>query len=118
VIEAKDLTGVDSEMARRIIAVARSFAPCLDSLTEGNRTDAIAILTGVANEALDRGARHVKSERIGPAAVEYTSAVSWFSGDDKAALRALCGAASTGGLPIGSFPRPGIIGRLWPGEDC
>lgn len=115
-IAAEDITGVDATLARRVIVHARSIAPCLESLDGDMKKDAVALLTGVAAEAAARGARHVRAQRIGPASVDYGPASSWFTDDDRRALRALCGAAA-GGLPLGSFPRPGIIGRLWP-EDC
>lgn len=115
-ITVEDLTGVDELTAHRILAVAHSIAPCLDGLVEEARSRAIAVLCGVAADVLPRGSRRVKSQRIGPASVEYFDADSWFSADDRAALRGLCQGAATGGLPIGQFPRPGILKNLWP-ED-
>lgn len=113
-IDPADLVGIDAAMAARVIAVARSIAPCLDSLVDADRTLAIGILTSVASEATARGMRGVKSQRIGPAAVEYFSATSWFADDDRAALRGLCPAVAVPGTPIGEFPTPGIIDRVWP----
>lgn len=116
-IAATDLPGVDANLARRIIAVARFIAPCLDSLVDEPRLDAIALLVGVAAEAKARGSRLVKSQRVGPASVDYSTAGSWFSDDDKSALRALCGVSATGGHPIGAFPKPSrAYSRLWPEE--
>lgn len=112
------LIGVDDDLANQIVAVAYSIAPCLDTLTEGpERNAAIAILRGVAAEAKSRGSRLVKSQRIGPASVDYTSADSWFSSDVRAALRALCGPGAVSGTPIGRFPKAGLLTRLWPEEE-
>lgn len=114
-----DLSGVETNLARRIIAVARFIAPCLDTLDGEPRLDAIALLLGVAAEAKTRGSRLVKSQRVGPASVDYTTAGSWFSDDDKSALRGLCGVSASDGHPIGSFPKPTrAYARLWPEEKA
>lgn len=120
-LKPADLTGVDETLARRILAVARSIAPGIDDLVDGEgendpkpRTDAIAILSGVAAEAPGRGPRHVQSQGIGPARVTYRSVESWFSPDDRAALRALCGDDPRAGGPVGSFPSGSAFGRVWP----
>ncbi|PPF64544.1 hypothetical protein C5E11_03895 [Clavibacter michiganensis] len=115
-ITADDLTGVDELTAHRILAVAHTIAPCLDTLDGEPKSRAIAVLRGVAADVLPRGSRRVKSQRIGPASVEYFDAASWFSTDDRAALRGLCQSASAGNTPIGQFPRPGILKNLWPEE--
>ncbi|MEO5919929.1 MAG: hypothetical protein ABIQ01_02185 [Pseudolysinimonas sp.] len=121
-IKPDDLTGVAEDLARRILVTARSIAPCLDSLedeagedTPKLKSDAIAILKGIAKSG---GRSHLlKSQRVGPAAVEY-NAGSWWADDDRAALRSLCALASTGGLPIGEFPATSkALTRMWP-EDC
>jgi hypothetical protein len=115
VIEPTDLTGIDEVMALRILAVARSIAPCLDSLIDEPRKSAIAILTGVAGEARDRGSRLVQSQRVGTASVTYRTVESWFSDDDRDALRGLCSVAEATAGPVGSFPRPDTgTSRLWP----
>ncbi|TDW31019.1 hypothetical protein EDD25_2807 [Cryobacterium psychrophilum] len=114
-IVSTDLTGVDELLAQRIIAVAVSIAPCLDSLPDGSgRSSAVAILRGIAADVADRGSRMVKSQRMGPASVEYTSTDSWFSADDRSALRSLCGAVAQPGMPVGQFPKSGLVNRLWP----
>lgn len=106
-ISAPDLEGVDETLARRIIAMARSIAPGLDSLEDDPRDDAIAILLGVAETATARGSLLIKQQVMGPARVTYTEAASWFSDDDRAALRALVEANSAPTFgPIGSFPWP------------
>ena len=120
-----DLSGVDETLARRIIAYARSVAPCLDSLVDGldedaakPKSDAIAILLGVAKEVPKAGKTRVKNQRTGQGAVEYFPITSAFSDDDRAALRALCAAVTpAGGLPVGSFPAPSrAVSRMWPDE--
>ena len=114
-LEADDLYGVESDLALRIIAAALSIAPRLDTLPEGrNREMAIAILKGIAGEAGPRGSRHVKGQRIGPAGVDYADVKSWFFDDDRNSLRALCGMTSAAPTPIGYFPKPGIVSRIWP----
>lgn len=122
-IEPAEL-GVDETLALRVLGIARSFAPCLDRIGDDqtdqgarDRETAVAILSGVAAEARDRGSRLVKAQRIGPAGVDYTDAGSWFSADDRAALISLCAKpAATSSGPLGHFPRPGVTSRLWPEE--
>jgi hypothetical protein len=122
-IEPAEL-GVDEALALRVLGVARSFAPLLDSIGDAqtaeairDRETAVAILSGVAAEARDRGSRLVKAQRIGPAGVDYADAGSWFSADDRAALINLCAKpAATSSGPRGHFPKPGITSRLWPEE--
>jgi hypothetical protein len=116
VIDTTDLEGVDETLALRVIATARSIAPCLHTLEGGDRATAIAILRGVAAEAKSRGARHVKGQSVGPARVDYGTSESWFFADDRASLRALCSASSAPGGPIGSFPTSSLVSRLWPEE--
>ena len=115
-ITPNDIPDVDEDVARRIIVAARSIAPCLDSLVDEAKANAVAILKGVAAEAPPTGSRRVRSQRIGSASVDYWNADTW-SPEDRSSLRSLCAEAVPLGLPQGSFPRPGIIGRLWP-EDC
>lgn len=124
-IKPSDINGVDEDLARRVIVAARTIAPCLDSLVDGPgdddpkpKSDAIAILRAVAREGIARGSRLVKSQRIGPAWVEYTSADSWFSPDDRTSLRSLCELTTTAGLPLGQFPKSTVVTNLWPEEAC
>lgn len=111
-----DLTGVDETLARRVLLHARSIAPCLNNLPDGDDRDgAIAVLRGVAAEATARGSRQIKGQRIGSASVDYTGVDSWFSVDDKAALRSLCSVGTPGPTPIGEFPKPArVISSMWP----
>lgn len=111
-LEPTDLEGVDDSLARRILAIARSIAPGLDNIIDVDggpqpRSDAIAILIGVAGVVAPRGSLLIKQQVMGPARVTYTEASSWFSDDDRAALRACVtpGGPPTFG-PLGSFPFP------------
>lgn len=118
-IQPSDITGVDATVARRLIAVARSIAPCLDTLVDGEgeepqpKADAIAIIKAVAADVVARGARSIKSQSVTTSRVEYVVGADSFTAEDKAALRALC-SASTAGLPVGSFPTDRPLSRLWP----
>lgn len=111
-----DQVGTDEDLAREVIVVARSIAPCIASFLPDSeeQLDAIAILRRVYAEARARGSRLVQSQRIGPASVEYRSVRSAFEGDAERALRALCSTSPAAGLPVGSFPRDRPISRLWP----
>lgn len=119
-ITADDLGIADKELARRVLAQALTIAPCLLSLDAESRDLALAVLRSVAAEAAGRGNRHVVSQSVGTARVSYGSASSWFSDDDRAALRALCPGASvaSSGHPVGSFPRPArVLKAVWPEEE-
>lgn len=118
-IKPEDLAGVDEGLARRVILAGRVIAPCIVNLTGEDREDALAVLAGVAAEADERGARSVKSQRIGPGAVEYVAESAWFTDEDKSSLRALCVSVAPDSIPLGSFPRAGLVRRVWPEEtDC
>ena len=113
-----DEIGSDDGAARRVLVLARTIAPCLDSLPEDSdrRKDAIAILKNVYEEVLTRGARHVRSEGVASARVSYEVG-SAFTDDDRASLRALCGAMpplqASAEAPAGSFPKERPVGRVW-----
>jgi hypothetical protein len=116
-IEAADLTGIDEDLALHVLAVARPIAPCLSNLAADSpeRATAIAILKRVAKDVGARGSRHIKSQRIGPAGVDYDTTAAWFSPQDADALRALCTVADASNrAPVGHFPVPGLTARLWP----
>lgn len=110
--------GGDEDLARRVIVLARSIAPCIDSFDSSSEEfkNTVAILRGVVAEIIARGSRGVQSERIGPSTVTYVVNRSSFSDDDRAALRSLCNATPRPGLPLGSFPPAGVVGRVWPEE--
>lgn len=109
-----DKIGSDEDLAREVLVMARSIAPCISSFPDDSeeQKNAIAILKRVYLECEDRGSRNVKSERTGTGAVEWVVR-SAFDGDPRTSLRALCSAA-TAGQPRGSFPAERPISRLWP----
>lgn len=115
-ITPADLPGVDEDLARRIIAVARSIAPCLGDLVDEPKSDALAILKGVIAEATSRGSLHVLSERAGTVGVSYSTVRSWFQPDDRTALHALCGGTLHEG-PIGEFPEKRFVADMWPESE-
>ncbi len=119
-IDPQDLGIPDTVLARRVLAHARTtIAPGLDSLEGDALEDAVAILSGVATEAMGRGSRSVTSQSVGTAKVSYGAAASWFSADDAAALRALCQQtpAVDAGHPVGRFPAATRAFRhMWPEE--
>ena len=119
-ITADDLGLKDAALAARIIAHARAIAPCLDSLTDDRKKEAVAILQAIGRDAQASGARGVASRQVGTARVTYREVPSWFTEDDRAALRALCGiAAVTAGHPVGRFPAPPAAYRaLWPEQEA
>ncbi len=108
--------GVDPDLARRILVLARIIAPCVETLPDDSplREDAIAVLRGVAAEAAALPPRSLASTGVGPMRETYRDIGSCFTEDDKASLRSLCGLTSSPGLPMGSFPDPGLVSRLWP----
>lgn len=113
-----DITGVDRKVAIRLIAVARSIAPCLDSLEGEAWVAAVAIIEGVAAELPTSGSRRVRSQSRNGTSVSWDASASAFSQDDRDALRALCGAASSASAsaPVGSFPESTITRNIWPPE--
>lgn len=106
----------DEDLARRVLVRARTIAPCLDSFPEESedRRDVIAILKGVIAELPKPGTRNVRAQAVNNASVQYRDIASAFDGDATASLRSLCGATTSGALPVGSFPDPSGISRLWP----
>lgn len=119
-IAPEDLDPSDLELAQRIIAEARSYAPCLHSLPPPLRLEAISVLKGVLQEARPRQSRAISSQGVGSARVSYRTS-DWFTAGDRMSLRGICREASgESGLslaPAGSFPLPDEkMGRLWPEE--
>ncbi len=108
--------GANEDLAREVLIVARTIAPCLATVEEGSelKKDALAVIRRVYNELSGRGNTLVKSQRMGPAAVEYRDVESAFAGQPTRALRALCGASRTSGHSVGSFPTDRPISRVWP----
>lgn len=109
------MIGTDEDLAREVLVIARSIAPCISTFPAESeeQKDAIAILKRVYTECTKRGMRSVKSQRVGSAAVEYNVS-SVFDGDPRTALRALCTASQKAGQPVGSFPAERPVGRVWP----
>lgn len=114
-IQPTDIS-TDEDLAREVLAEARSIAPCIFSLSKDSEEwrTAVAILKRVARDVAARGSRMVRAQRIGPASVDYANVVSAFTGSPTRGLRALCGAGAAGAGPVGSFPKERLTGRLWP----
>lgn len=115
VITAEDIGG-DEDLARRVLAVARSIAP-IDSITDiETRKDAIAILRAVAHEGAARGSRQVAAQRVGMAFITYSPASGWFTDEDRGALRTLCGISpGASRTPVGHFPQADRTSKqFWP----
>jgi len=115
-----DKIGTDENLAREVLVVARSIAPCIASFADNSeeQKDAIAILKRVFEEVKARGSRLVRAQRVGTASVDYLAVRSAFEGDATRALKALCAEAGIGGLPVGSFPPPSdAVANMWP-EGC
>ncbi|MFE9232049.1 hypothetical protein [Cellulosimicrobium funkei] len=116
-IGPQDLPGLDESVARRLLSVARTIAPCLDSLTGDDYDNAIAILEGVAAELPAPGTGRMRSQSRNGTAVTWGDYTSAFGPDDRAALRSLCGtSAAAVGAPVGSFPPSTIACGIWPTE--
>ncbi|UOQ58559.1 hypothetical protein MUN78_06975 [Leucobacter allii] len=115
-ITPMDLGG-DENIARRVLIRARSIAPCLDSIENGSERwkDAVALLKGVIAELPAPGSRRTRSMGRNGTTMSFEIA-SAFTNDDVASLRALCTQpdGKLPGLPVGSFPQPGIVDRMWP----
>ena len=118
-VDATDLNGIDEDTARRVLAVARSIAPCIPTLDAASEEgkDAIAILKSVIGELPAAGSARVRSQGRNGSTLTFADIKSAFTPDDRSGLRGLCSAASTTpvGLPAGSFPAPdGAVSRMWP----
>lgn len=108
--------GADEDLAREVLVMGLSIAPCLSSFADGSEElkNAASILKRVYKDLASRGSMLVKAQRIGPASVDYAAVSSAFDGQPRAALRALCGVASRSAAPRGSFPTDRPISRMWP----
>lgn len=111
-----DQLGGDEDLARRVLVRARDIAPCIASFPDDSeeQKDAIAILRAVVAEIPAPGSSRIRSKSRNGTAVSFTDPGSWFSDDDLASLRSLCGAGTLPGLPIGSFPEGRHIEQVWP----
>lgn len=115
-IKPTDL-GTDEDLARRVLVHARIIAPCLDSFADDSeeRKNALAILRGIVADVAGRGSRFVRSQGVLGASVTYERAASYFEATDRIGLQSLCGAAPTrSAASRASFPKPGIVTRMWP----
>lgn len=106
------------DRARLVLVRARTIAPCIDTLDKESERgkDAIAILKDVLAELPAPGERRMRGLSRNGTSITLDAVSSAFSDDNRAALRALCGATSATGLPVASFPADRLFDRLWPGE--
>lgn len=111
-----DQLGSDEDLAREVLVIARDIAPCIFSFADDSeeQENALAILRRVYKRVFGRGPTYVKSQRIGPAAVDYGDVGAAFDGDPRRALRALCAPTAAAGHSVGSFPTERPIGGVWP----
>lgn len=107
--------GTDEDLAREVVVMGLSIAPCISSFEVGTEEykNAVSILKRVYRDIAGRGSRLVKAQRIGSASVDYLDVESAFDGQPRRALRALCAAGTGGGMPLGSFPADRPISRMW-----
>ncbi|MEN0021993.1 MAG: hypothetical protein AAGC61_01840 [Microbacterium sp.] len=110
--------GGDENTARRVLVLARSIAPCIDSFPDESeqKLDAIAVLKGVLAELPAPGARRTRSLSRNGTAMSFADLDSAFDSDARTSLRALCSASAdpAPGIPLGSFPNDRPFARVWP----
>lgn len=99
-----------------VLAYAATVAPCLNSLDEMPRQQAVAILRRVALELPTPGMSRVSQQSRNGTSVSFRDIGSVFGKDERAALRALCGLPSSPSpaAPAGSFPAAGLVAAIWP----
>ncbi|WP_439593894.1 hypothetical protein [Microbacterium sp.] len=114
-ITPKDITGVDDDLAREVLVLARSIAPGIDALEGEPRKDAIAIIRRVARDSPTAGSRRTRSMSRNGTSMSFSSGAT-FDDDAVRALLALCTTAteSRPGLPRGSFPKQSPLTNVWP----
>lgn len=107
---------VDEDLGRRVLSLARSIAPCLDSFEDESeeKKNAIAILKGVIAELPATGSRRTRSMSRNGSSLTLSDIGSVFTDDDRVSLRALCGSTVADVTPVGSFPKHSGLGRTWP----
>lgn len=115
-LTAGDFPRLDAKVARRVISVALSIAPALDSLEGEAKARAVAIIEGGADELPTSGSRRVRSRSRNGTSVSFDGAAGVFTPEERAALRALCGLTASPGAPVGSFPPSTITRSIWPVE--
>ena len=98
-----------------VLAYAATVAPNIDDLDGLAREKAVAILARVAAELPASGMARVSQQSRNGTSVSFRDVGDLFGVNDRAALRALCGAAHTPpAAPVGSFPDAGMVAALWP----
>lgn len=114
-ITPEDIGG-DESTARRVLVLARSIAPCIDSFAEDSeaKKDAVAVLQGVLAELPAPGSRRTKSLSRNGTSMSFEAIQEAFDADSRNALRSLCGMGATGALPRGHFPKDRPLRRVWP----
>jgi hypothetical protein len=113
-ITKEELAPLSTETALRILGYAWNVAP-LDQIVDGDdKATAIAILKAAAAELPAAGERRTRSLSRNGTSMSFDAVTGPFSTDDWATLRRLAGVSGASGLPVGSFPVGGEIGRVWP----
>lgn len=117
-ITPTDLGG-DEDTARRLLVLARSIAPCVDSFADDSeqKKNAIAILKGVLAELPAAGSRRTRSLSRNGTSMSFADVSSTFDDDSRQSLRSLCGSAPSAGHPRGSFPKARPLANTWPEGD-
>lgn len=119
VIQPEDVAADDRELGLRVLAYARTVAPCLSGgVSDRVAETAIAILRPVAaNVAAITRSRGLKGHSVGDWSWTYLTDAeigSVIGPDDRAALRALCGQSGQRRHgPVGSFPPPTDYSRVF-----
>lgn len=116
-IQPSDLGG-DEDRARLVLVRARTIAPCIDTLDPGSEPgkDAIAVLKDVLAGLPEPGERRTRGLSRNGTSITLDAVGSAFSEDNRAALRAICGASTSSGGPAASFPVDRLFERIWPEE--
>lgn len=113
------MLGSDEDAARRLLVLARSIAPCIQSFPDGSeeQKDAIAILKGVLAELPAAGSGRTRSMSRNGTAISYDPMTTAFTQDVRDSLATLCADATTRAdqaMPVGSFPTAPVVQRVWP----
>lgn len=111
-----DDLGGDEDTARRVLIQARTIAPCIDSFVADSEPwkNARAVLRGVLAELPTPGSARTRSMSRNGTSITFGEIRSAFAGDPTTQLRALCGATSSAGHSVGSFPVTRAFDRVWP----
>lgn len=112
-----DLTGVEEQLARRVVIHARRLVPSITTVTEEEvKKDAVAILLGIADRASSGHGGTVASQSRNGTSISFREIRRAFTDDAIEDLRSLFEAPlpARGGLPVGAFPKPQSTPRLWP----